>query len=149
MELILLEKVKNLGNLGDRISVKSGFGRNYLVPQKKAVPATKENIVHFEQQRAELEKKEAKNFASAQQRAALLQDINLVIPALTSDEGRLYGSVGINEIKDALAEKSVSINRSEIVLTDGPIHFVGSYVVELHLHSDIIAKLQVQVISSK
>ena len=149
MEIILLEKVKNLGNLGDKVVVKAGFGRNFLIPQNKAVFATEKNIERFEQRRAELEKKEQNSLSHAEQRAAKFNDTSVVIAALASDEGKLYGSVGANEIKDALVAKSIEINRREIVLVDGPIHSVGDYVVEVHLHSDVIAKLQVRVISTK
>lgn len=149
MEVILLEKVKNLGNLGDKVNVKAGFGRNFLIPQNKAVFATEKNIENFEKRRAELEKKEQQSFASAEQRAAKFNDTTLVIAALASDEGKLYGSVGASEIKDALTEKSIEVSKREIVMIDGPIHSIGDYVVEIHLHSDVIANLQVQVVSSK
>jgi len=149
MEVILLEKVRNLGDLGERIDVKPGFGRNYLIPQNKAVFATNKNIELFEQRRAELEKKAQQSFASAEQRAVKLNDITVVVSAMASDEGKLYGSVGAGEIKDALKAKSIEINKREIVMPNGPIHSIGDYVVEVHLHSDVIANLQVQVISSK
>jgi len=149
MELILLEKVKNLGSLGDRVNVKSGYGRNYLIPKKKAVFATELNIKQFEERKDELKAKEAQSLAKAQQRAAKLQDITLTITAMASDEGRLYGSVGVNEIKDALDEKSIDVDRREIVLPEGPIHSIGDYLIEIHLHSDIIANLQVQVSAAK
>ncbi len=149
MEIILLEKVKNLGNLGDKVVVKSGFGRNFLIPQNKAVFATEKNIERFEQRRAELEKKEQQSFANAEQRAAKLNDIQVVIAALASDEGRLYGSVSVTEIRDALLAKSVDVHRREIIMADGPIHFVGDYLIDIQVHSDVTAKLQVQVVSSK
>lgn len=149
MEIILLEKVKNLGNLGDRVNVKAGFGRNFLIPQNKAVFATEKNIEHFEQRRSELEKKELQSYANAEQRAAKLNDTSVVIAALASEEGRLYGSVTVAEIRDALLAKSIDVNRREIILADGPIHFVGEYVVEIQVHSDVSAKLQVHVISTK
>jgi large subunit ribosomal protein L9 len=149
MEIILLEKVKNLGNLGDKVNVKAGFGRNFLIPQNKAVFATEKNIESFEKRRAELEKKEQQSFASAEQRAAKFNDTTLVIAALASDEGKLYGSVGAGEIRDALIARSIEVSKREIVMVDGPIHSVGDHVVEVHLHSDVIANLQVQVVSSK
>lgn len=149
MEVILLEKVKNLGNLGDKVDVKPGFGRNFLIPKNKAVFATAKNIELFEERRSELEKKELLSFANAEQRAAKLNDTSVVIAALASDEGRLYGSVTANEIKDALLAKSIDVNRREIVLVDGPIHFVGDYLVEIQVHGDVSAQLQVQVISTK
>lgn len=146
MEVILLEKIRNLGNLGDKVKVKAGYGRNYLIPENKAVPATDSNVVKFEQRRAELEKKAQQLFANAEQRAARINDLSLVISAMASDEGKLYGSVGVNEIKDALAVKSVEISKREIVLPEGPFHSVGHYVVEVHVHSDVIANLQIEII---
>jgi large subunit ribosomal protein L9 len=149
MEVILLEKVRNLGNLGDKVDVKPGYGRNFLIPQNKAVFATEQNIKHFEVRRADLEKKAQQSLAQAEQRAAKLGDITVVIAAMASDEGKLYGSVGPNEIKDALKDKSVEVAKREIVMPEGPIHSVGEYVVEIHVHSDVIANLQVQIVSSK
>ncbi|CAM2872951.1 50S ribosomal protein L9 [Legionella worsleiensis] len=149
MEVILLEKVRNLGNLGDKVNVRSGYGRNYLIPQNKAVFATSKSIELFEQRRAELEKKAQQALASAEQRAAKLNDITLVISAMASDEGKLYGSVGVNEIKDALVEKAVEISKREIVMPEGPLHSIGNYVVEVHVHSDVIANLQVEIIPAK
>ncbi|MBL7478846.1 50S ribosomal protein L9 [Legionella bononiensis] len=149
MEVILLEKVRNLGNLGDKVNVKSGYGRNYLIPQNKAVFATAKSIELFEKRRAELEKKAQQALALAEQRAAKLNDITLVISAMASDEGKLYGSVGVNEIKDALVEKAIEISKREIVMPEGPLHSIGNYVVEIHVHSDVIANLQLEIIPSK
>ncbi|HAU0262576.1 TPA: 50S ribosomal protein L9 [Legionella pneumophila] len=149
MEVILLEKVRNLGNLGDKVHVKSGYGRNYLIPQNKAVFATEQNIELFEKRRAELEKKAQQNLANAEQRAAKLNDTTIVISAIASDEGKLYGSVGVNEIKDALIEKQIEISKREIVMPEGPLHSIGNYVVEVHVHSDVVANLQVEIIPAK
>lgn len=149
MEVILLEKVRNLGSLGDKVNVKKGYARNFLIPQNKAVFATENNLEQFEQRRSELEKKAQQALGHAEQRAAKLNDITVVISALASDEGKLYGSVSVNEIRDALSAKSIEINKREIVMPEGPIHSVGDYVVEVHVHSDVIAQLQVQVVSSK
>ncbi|HBD9264442.1 TPA: 50S ribosomal protein L9, partial [Legionella pneumophila] len=146
MEVILLEKVRNLGNLGDKVHVKSGYGRNYLIPQNKAVFATEQNIELFEKRRAELEKKAQQALANAEQRAAKLNDTTIVISAMASDEGKLYGSVGVNEIKDALIEKQIEISKREIVMPEGPLHSIGNYVVEVHVHSDVVANLQVEII---
>ncbi|RYB51583.1 50S ribosomal protein L9, partial [Legionella pneumophila] len=139
MEVILLEKVRNLGNLGDKVHVKSGYGRNYLIPQNKAVFATEQNIELFQKRRAELEKKAQQALANAEQRAAKLNDTTIVISAMASDEGKLYGSVGVNEIKDALIEKQIEISKREIVMPEGPLHSIGNYVVEVHVHSDVVA----------
>lgn len=149
MQVILLEKVRNLGNLGDKVEVKAGYGRNYLIPQSKAVFATKKSIEQFEQRRSELEAKAQQGLAHAEQRAAKLNDTTVVIAAMASDEGKLYGSVGPHEIRDALLAKSIEISKREIVMPEGPLHSVGDYVVEIHVHSDVIANLQVQIVSSK
>ncbi|WP_058534982.1 50S ribosomal protein L9 [Legionella saoudiensis] len=149
MEVILLEKVRNLGNLGDKVHVKSGYGRNYLIPQNKAVFATATNIEMFEQRRAELEKKAQQSLSAAEQRAAKLNDVNLTISAMASDEGKLYGSVGVNEIKDALVAKDIEVSKREIVMPEGPLHSIGNFVVEVHVHSDVIANLQVEIIPAK
>ncbi|HGE4827537.1 TPA: 50S ribosomal protein L9 [Legionella pneumophila] len=149
MEVILLEKVRNLGNLGDKVHVKSGYGRNYLIPQNKAVFATEQNIELFQKRRAELEKKAQQALANAEQRAAKLNDTTIVVSAMASDEGKLYGSVGVNEIKDALIEKQIEISKREIVMPEGPLHSIGNYVVEVHVHSDVVANLQVEIISAK
>lgn len=149
MEVILLEKVRNLGCLGDRVNVKSGYGRNFLIPQNKAVFATPKNIEMFEQRRVELEKNAQKALSLAEQRAAKLNDTLLVISAMASDEGKLYGSVGVNEIKDALAEKGIEVSKREIVMPEGPLHSIGNYSVEIHVHSDVIANLPVEIIAAK
>ncbi|MBN9231402.1 MAG: 50S ribosomal protein L9 [Legionella sp. 40-6] len=149
MEVILLEKVRNLGNLGDKVEVKPGYGRNFLIPQNKAVFATAHNIEMFEKRRSELEKKAQQSLASAEQRAARLNDINLVISAMASDEGKLYGSVSVNEIKEALAQKDVEVSKREIVMPEGPIHSIGNFVVEVHVHSDVIANLQIEIVPAK
>jgi large subunit ribosomal protein L9 len=146
MEVILLEKVRNLGNVGDKVAVTAGYGRNFLIPQKKAVAATEKNIERFEQDRAEHEKKARQALATAEQRAAKLNDMTLVVKAMVSDEGKLYGSVAINEIKEALQAREVEVSKREIVMPEGPIHSIGDYVIEIHLHSDVIANLQVQVV---
>jgi len=149
MQVILLEKVRNLGNLGDSVNVSSGYGRNFLIPQGKAVFATDDNVEQFEAQRAEFEKKAKQVLATAEQRAAKLNDTRLVISAQASDEGKLFGSVGPNEITESLEEKSIEINKREIMMPDGPIHAVGQFVVEIHVHSDVIANLRVEVEAAK
>jgi large subunit ribosomal protein L9 len=149
MEVILLEKVRNLGNLGDKVNVKSGYGRNCLIPQNKAVFATAKSIEQFEQRRSELEKKAQQTLAAAEQRAAKLNDTTLVVSAMASDEGKLYGSVGVNEIKDALIAKGIEVSKREIVMPEGPLHSIGNFVVEVHVHSDVIAQLQLEIIPAK
>jgi large subunit ribosomal protein L9 len=149
MQVILLEKVRNLGNLGDKVNVKPGYGRNYLIPQSKAVFATEKNVMLFEERRSELEKKALQLFASAEQRAAKLNDITVVIQSQASDEGKLYGSVGPNEIRNALIARSIDVNKREIVMPEGPLHSVGNFVVHIHVHSDVIAHLQVEIVPVK
>ena len=149
MQVILMEKVRNLGNLGDKVNVKSGYGRNFLIPQNKAVFATEKNIEQFNERRAELEKKAKASLTSAEQRAAKLNDITIIISAQASDEGKLYGSVGPNEVAEALVAKSVEICKREIVMPEGPIHSIGQYVIEIHVHTDVIANLQVEIVAAK
>lgn len=149
MQVILLEKVRGLGNLGDCVEVKPGYGRNFLIPQKKAVFATKENQAAFEARRSDLEKNAAQAFAKAQERAAKFNDVTITIAAQASDEGKLYGSVGITEILEALQEKGFEISKREIQLPTGPIYSIGDYVIDLILHSDVVANLQLTVVSAK
>ncbi|MFY7698020.1 MAG: 50S ribosomal protein L9 [Legionella sp.] len=149
MKVILLEKVRNLGNLGDHVVVKAGYGRNYLIPQNKAVFATEKNIEYFEQRRAELESKANQSLMLAQQRAAKFNDTAIKISAQASDEGKLYGSVGPTEIKDALLTKGLDVSKREIVMPEGPLHSVGLYSIEIHVHSDVIANLQLEIIAAK
>ena len=147
MEVILLEKIRNLGLLGDKVVVKPGYGRNFLIPNNKAVFATAANIEQFEQRRAELEKKAQQVLTAAEQQAAKLNDITLVISSMASDEGKLYGSVGVNEVADALKARSIEINKREINMPEGPLHSVGNYVVHVQLHSDVVANVQVEIVA--
>ena len=149
MQVILLEKVKNLGSLGDVVDVRAGYGRNFLIPENKAVFATEANKTVFEARRADLEKKAQQDLAKAEQRAAQLNDITLTISAQATDEGKLYGSVAVAEINDALAARSIEINKREIVMPNGPLQEIGAYTVELHLHSEVIANLQVEIVAAK
>lgn len=149
MEVILLEKVRNLGNLGDKVRVKPGYGRNYLIPQSKAVFATAKNVEAFELRRADLEKKAQQSLAAAEQRAAKINDMNIVITAMASDEGKLYGSIGVNEVKEALTEKEIEVSKREIVMPEGTFHAIGTYTVEVHVHSDVIAQLQIEIVPAK
>lgn len=149
MQVILLEKVRNLGNLGDKVEVSPGYGRNFLIPENKAVFATEKNIAMFEERRAELEKKAQKLLSEAEQRAAKLNDITIIIASQASDEGKLYGSVGPHEIRNALKEKSFEVSKREIVMPEGPIHSIGQYVVDIYVHSDVIAKLNVEIVGAK
>ena len=137
MELILLEKVQNLGDLGDTVNVKPGFGRNYLLPQGKAVPATAENIAQFEAQRAELEKVAKVRLGGAENRAGTLTDVAITITANASEEGKLYGSIGPREISDALQAVGHEVEKSEVIMGEGPVRVTGEYEIHLQLHADV------------
>jgi large subunit ribosomal protein L9 len=137
MEVILLEKIENLGNLGDRVNVKPGFGRNYLLPQGKAAPATAENIAEFEARRAELEKAAAEALALAESRRDSLADMVVTISAKAGEEGKLFGSVGTSDIADAINAAGVEVERNEIRLPEGAFRQTGEYDVDLHLHTDV------------
>ena len=145
MELILLEKVQNLGDLGDLVKVKAGFGRNYLVPQGKAALATKENLERFEARRAELEAAAKDKLGQALARQSGLVDIVVELTANASDEGNLYGSIGPREIAAAVTELGHEINKSEVIMGEGPIRMVGEFDVVVHLHSDVEAVIKVIV----
>jgi large subunit ribosomal protein L9 len=145
MELILLEKVTNLGSLGDKVNVKPGYGRNYLVPSGKAVPATPENIAEFESRRAELEKAELAKQSTAKERCAALKDFEIVLTANAGDEGKLYGSIGPREIADAVSERGISLEKSEVIMCEGPIRYTGEHDVLVHLHADVETEIKVIV----
>jgi large subunit ribosomal protein L9 len=145
MEVILLEKVANLGNLGDKVTIKSGYGRNYLVPQGKAVAATAKKIAEFEERRAELEKAAAEKLLAAQSRAAELAKLSIVITHKAGEEGRLFGSVGTHTIAEAITAAGVEVAKHEVRLPHGVIRHLGSYDVDIHLHTDINAVLSIKV----
>lgn len=145
MDVILLQKVANLGNIGDRVNVKSGYGRNFLLPQGKATLATPANVAKFEARRAELEKIARDDLASAESRAAALKDFVLKISAKAGNEGKLFGSIGTADIAEACTSQGHKIARSEVRLPNGPIRMVGDHQVTLHLHTDVDVQLQVSV----
>ena len=145
MELILLEKVQNLGDLGETVRVKPGYGRNYLVPQGMAVPATPENIAAFEARREELEKAAAEKLGGAEARRYGIADLEVEITANASDEGKLYGSIGPREIADAVSELGHPLNKSEVIMGEGPIRNTGEYDVLVQLHADVEATIKVVV----
>jgi len=147
MNVILLDKVENLGDVGDLVTVKSGYGRNFLLPSGKASLATPANIKEFEGRRAELEKQATEDLASAKARAELVQGMELVIPANVGSEGKLFGSVGPIDITDACEKVGVEILRSEVRMPDGPIHEVGDFTVGLHFHTDVNAEITVKVVA--
>ncbi len=146
MRVILLEKVANLGKVGDQVKVKSGFGRNFLIPGGKAVRATPDNIASFEARRVELEKAAEDALHQAQKRQATIQSLKVVIPAQAGDEGKLFGSVGAQDVAQAITAAGVTVAKREIDLANGPIRSVGEYEVTVHLHSDVVAKIQVEVV---
>jgi large subunit ribosomal protein L9 len=148
MEIILLEKVDNVGGIGDRVKVKSGYARNYLLPQGKATLATPENIAKFEKIRVDLEKKAATELAAAQERAQKLAGTVLRLKAEAGTEGKLFGSIGTVDIAEACAALGVAIERSEVRMPDGPIRIVGEHHVDLHLHTDVNVPITVIVESS-
>lgn len=145
MEIILLQKVDNVGGIGDRVRVKSGYARNYLIPQGKATLATAANIAKFESRRAELEAKAAGELATAQARAKKLEGLKIKIEMQAGTEGKLFGSVGTLDIAEAVGKKGVEIERSEVRLPDGPLRVVGEHQIELHLHADVNVGLTVVI----
>ena len=145
MQLILLQKVVNLGNLGDKVDVKPGYGRNFLVPQGKAVPATPANLAEFEARRADYEAKANDALAAAEARKAKLEDVSVTIYANASTEGKLYGSVGPREIADALTKTGTPVGKSEVILGEGAFRHIGEYEVLLHLHADVETTVKVVV----
>jgi len=145
MEIILLQKIENLGAMGERVKVRPGYGRNYLVPSGKAKPATPENIAAFEAMRAELEKAAADALAGAESRRARLADVTVTIAARAGDEGKLFGSVGTADIADALCASGIEVERHEVRLPEGPFRQTGEYEVEVHLHSDVNATIKLVI----
>jgi large subunit ribosomal protein L9 len=149
MEVILLQKIANLGDIGDRVKVKPGFGRNYLLPGGKATLATPENIAKFEARRAELEAKAATDLSRAQSRAAALEGFKLSITAKAGSEGKLFGSIGTTDIAEACKAAGHGIERAEVRLPGGPIRMVGEHVITLHLHSDIDVQVPLTVVAEE
>lgn len=149
MQIILLEKVENLGNIGDVVRVKSGYGRNFLLPKGKAKLATKENVEAFEKVRAELEKQAAQELDTAKTRAEKLHDVSITINAKAGSEGKLFGSVGTVDISEALEAQGLNVERREVRLHDGPLRVVGEHDVEIHLHTDVNATIHVNIVAEE
>lgn len=145
MEVILLEKIANLGNLGDKVTIKSGYGRNYLVPQGKAVAATAKKIAEFEARRAELEKAAAEKLNAAKARAEALSKLEIVITHKAGDEGRLFGSVGTHNIAEAITQAGVAVEKNEIRLPHGAIRNTGEFPIDINLHSDVVITLPIKI----
>ena len=147
MQIILLEKIANLGTLGDQVSVKPGYARNFLFPQGKAVPATKANVEQFEARRAELEKLAAEKKAEADARAAQLAELTVTIAANAGEEGKLFGSIGTRDIADAVTAAGVAIEKSEVRLPDGALRNVGEFDVVVQLHTDVETTVKLVVVA--
>lgn len=141
MEVILLDKIGKLGGIGDKVSVKAGFGRNYLIPQGKAVSATEANLARFEERRAELEKASSDKLISAEARAAALNELSVTITAKSGDEGKLFGSIGSRDIADAITAAGTEVEKSEVRLPDGVIRSVGQFEIDIHLHPEVNASI--------
>lgn len=146
MQIILLEKVGNLGGLGDVVKVKDGYARNFLIPQGKAKRASSKNLEEFAQRRAELEKVQAEKLAGAQARAAKLEGLMVQISQKAGVDGRLFGSVGTGDIVEALAAQGIEVSKTEVRLPDGPFKLVGDYKLDLALHSDVQVTITVSVL---
>lgn len=145
MEVILLENISNLGVLGDKVSVKSGYGRNFLIPQNKAIPATAANLEAFEARRAELEKEAQEQLDKANVRAAEINAVSIAITVQAGEEGKLFGSVTVRDIAEGAEAIGVAIDRSEVRLPEGPLREVGEYEVDIQVHPEVIAQLKVAV----
>ena len=149
MEVILLQKVANLGNIGDRVKVRSGYGRNFLLPQGKATLATAENVARFEARRAELELLAREHLVSAEERAAAMKDFKLTIHAKAGTEGKLFGSIGTADIAEACTRAGFKVERSEVRLAGGPLRMLGEHTVSLHLHADIDVPLHLTIVAEE
>ncbi len=147
MDVILLDKIGKLGGLGDQVTVKPGYGRNYLVPYGLAVPATKENIQAFQAQRAELEAQAAERKAVAEARAEQLNDIELSLVSKAGEEGKLFGSIGPRDLAEAISSAGLEVAKSEVRMPQGPIRQTGEYDIDLHLHAEVAATVRVVVVA--
>ena len=145
MEVILLDRVRNLGGVGDRVNVRGGYGRNYLIPQGKATPASASNVAAFEERRAELEKAAAGALGTAQTRAQALSGVSISLIRNAGDEGKLFGSVTVRDVVEALAAEGHDVDRGDVNLPDGPIREVGTSIAEILLHADVVANIAVNV----
>jgi large subunit ribosomal protein L9 len=149
MQVILLENIRNLGQLGDSVSVANGYGRNFLLPKGKAVPATKDNVEKFETRRAELEAKAAEVLAVAQARADQVAGLAVTIEAHSGDEGKLFGSVGTKDIADAISAAGVAVEKHEVRLPTGALRNTGEFEIDVHLHADVNAILKLTIVAQE
>ncbi len=147
MNVILLEKIGKLGALGDTVAVKAGYGRNFLIPTGKAVPANKANVEAFETRRAELEAAAAEKLAAAQARADAIGDLTVTIAANAGEEGKLFGSIGTNEIVTAIVAAGHAIDKTEVRLPEGSLRALGDTAVAIQLHSDITIEVTVTLVA--
>ena len=146
MEVILLQNIENLGGLGEKVVVKPGYGRNFLIPSGRAVPATGENLATFEARRAELEKEATEALAQAEARKVEVEALNLSVARKAGEEGRLFGSVGTSDIVEAAAAAGVTLNKREVRLPEGPLHITGDFEVQIHLHTEVDATLKLSIV---
>ena len=149
MDVILLQKVANLGNIGDRVKVRSGYGRNYLLPGGKATLATPDNVKRFEARREELEKLAREHLSGAEERAAAMKDFKLTITAKAGTEGKLFGSIGTSDVAEAATKAGFKVERAEVRMPNGPLRTVGEHSVGLHLHADIDVPLTVLIVAEE
>ena len=149
MQVILLDKIGNLGSLGDQVNVKAGYARNFLIPQGKVVMATKANVEMFETRRAELEANVAKQLAAAEVRAESVNALEVTIASKSGDEGKLFGSIGTRDIADAATAAGVAIAKSEVRLPEGALRTTGSFEVSIQLHSEVFATLKLEVVAAE
>lgn len=147
MEVILLEKTGKLGTIGDKVTVKAGYGRNYLLPHGKAVAATAANVAEFETRRAELEKAAAEKLAAAEARAAQLAELSITIEANAGDEGKLFGSIGANDIADAIVAAGVEVVKAEVRLPEGALRDLGEFEINVQVHSDVTQAVKLSVVA--
>jgi large subunit ribosomal protein L9 len=146
MEVISLENIRNVGKFGTKVKVAKGYGRNFLIPQGKAVPASKDNLAQFEVQRAQLEKAAQDRLLAAQERAAEINALRVTIKARAADEGKLYGSIGTHELVKALKAQGLEISKQEIRLPNGPLREIGEHAIDLQLHAEVVSKIKVTII---
>ena len=147
MEVILLESVQKLGELGDKVNVKSGYGRNFLIPQKKAVPATAENLQQFEERRADLEAAAGDKLSIAKNRAKKVEELSITITTKAGEEGKLFGSITVRDVADACEAAGVELEKSEVRLPEGPIRELGEFEINIHLHPEVDAVLKLAVVA--
>ncbi len=147
MEVILLESVQKLGELGDKVTVKSGYGRNFLIPLKKAVPVTVENLQRFEERRAELEAAAGDKLSIAKRRAEKVSELSITIPTKAGEEGKLFGSITVRDIAAACKAAGVDLEKSEVRLPEGPIRQLGEFDIDIHLHPEVDAVLKLVVVA--